>query len=81
VEYSDNAVSLFRPSLRTPAVVMDPARTFGQPAIRGVRAETLAEDFRAGARREELSDLYDLTPDEVDEAIRFELIARDDRAA
>ena len=33
------------------------------------------------ARREELSDLYDLTLDEIDEAIRFELIARDDYAA
>ena len=60
---------------------MDPARSFGQPAIRSVRTETLAEDYRAGAHRDELSDLYDLTLDEVDEAIRFELIARDAYAA
>ena len=81
VEYVDDVVGRFWPSPRTPAVVMDPARSFGQPAIRSVRTETLAEDFRAGARREDLSDLYDLTADEVDEAIRFELIARDDHAA
>jgi len=43
--------------------------------------ESLAEDFRAGASREELVDLYDLTPAQVDQALRFELIAGSDRAA
>ncbi|MDP9028374.1 MAG: DUF433 domain-containing protein, partial [Actinomycetota bacterium] len=74
------AVSL-RPDRRTPLVVMDPARTFGQPAIRSVRTEILAEGFRAGSSREELADLYDLTLEQVDAAIRFELIAGSDRAA
>ena len=81
VEYSDNAASRLRPSPRSPAVVMDPARTFGQPAIRSVRTETLAEDFRAGASREQLTDLYDLTSDEVEDALRFELTARGGHAA
>jgi uncharacterized protein (DUF433 family) len=81
VEYADHAVSRLRPSPHSPAVVMDPARTFGQPAIRSVRTETLAEDFRAGASREELTDLYDLSADEVEDALRFELIARGGRAA
>ena len=60
---------------------MDPARTFGQPAIRNVRTDVLAEDYRAGSSREELADLYELTPAQVDAAIRFELIAGSDRAA
>ena len=62
-------------------MVMDPRHSFGQPAIRNVRTESLAEDFRAGASREELADLYDLSAGQVDEAIRFELIARSERAA
>ncbi|OJU40725.1 MAG: hypothetical protein BGN97_05305 [Microbacterium sp. 69-10] len=60
---------------------MDPARTFGQPAIRNVRTEILAEDFRAGSTRDEIAELYDLTASQVDEAIRFELIAGSGRAA
>jgi uncharacterized protein (DUF433 family) len=81
VEYVNDVVARMRPSPRTPAVVMDPDRSFGQPAIRNVRTESLTEDFRAGVGREELAELYDLTPDHIDEAIRFELIARSDRAA
>lgn len=81
VEYDDDIVSRFRPDTRTPDVVMDPSRAFGQPAIRSVRTDSLAEDFRAGTSREDLADLYDLTAEQVDEAIRFELIAGSDRAA
>jgi uncharacterized protein (DUF433 family) len=65
----------------TPDVVMNPQHAFGQPAIRNVRTDTIAEQYRAGTSREELADLYDLTTDQVDEAIRFELIAGSERAA
>ncbi|MGH8962707.1 MAG: DUF433 domain-containing protein [Jatrophihabitantaceae bacterium] len=75
VEHEAGSAVRVRPDPRTPGVVMDPERAFGQPAIRNVRTETLAEDYRAGTRRAELADLYDLTVDQVDEAIRFELIA------
>lgn len=81
VEYDQAVASLLRPDLRTPGVVMDPRRTFGQPAVRNVRTASLAEDYRAGSSRENLADLYDLMPDQIDEAIRFELIAGADRAA
>lgn len=81
VEYDDGVVGRLRPDPRTPHVLMDPARSFGQPAIRSVRTEILAENFRAGSGREELADLYDLSPAQVDEAIRFELIVGSDRAA
>ncbi|MFC6705620.1 DUF433 domain-containing protein [Flexivirga alba] len=81
VEYSDDVVSQLRPTARAPHVVMDPQHAFGQPAIRNVRTEVLAEDFRAGTSPDDLADLYDLSPAQVEEAIRFELIAGADRVA
>jgi uncharacterized protein (DUF433 family) len=81
VEYDGDVVSLLRPDPRTPAIAMDPRRTFGQPAVRGVRTESLAEDYRAGTTMADLAELYDLSPAQVDEAIRFELIAGSERAA
>ena len=82
VEYDDRgAASLLRPQPATPDVVMDPQRTFGQPAIRGVRTDVLAEGYRAGTPREDLADLYDLSPLQIDEALRYELIAGTGRAA
>ncbi|MEV0790915.1 DUF433 domain-containing protein [Kribbella sp. NPDC050459] len=81
VEYVGDIVGRLKPEVRTPDVVMDPRRSFGQPAVRNVRTESLAEDFRAGTTREDLADLYDLSPAQVDEAIRFELIAGRERAA
>jgi uncharacterized protein (DUF433 family) len=81
VEYEGGSVQRLRPEARTPEVVMDPSRTFGQPAIRNVRTDVLAEDYRAGSSRDELADLCELSPTQVDAAIRFELIAGSDRVA
>lgn len=81
VDYDGGVAARLRPDARTPEVVMDPRRAFGQPAIRNVKTESLAEDYRAGANREDLADFYDLTPAQVDEALRFELIAASGRAA
>ncbi|WP_310963920.1 DUF433 domain-containing protein [Nocardioides terrisoli] len=81
VEYVENVAGLLRPDPRTPDVVMDPRRAFGQPVVRSVRPDSLAEDYRAGTSRDDLADLYDLTSEQVDEAIRFELIAGAERAA
>lgn len=81
VDYDGDVAGRLKPDVRTPDVVMDPRRAFGQPAIRNVRTESLAEDYRAGTGREELADLYDLTTEQVDEAIRFELIAGSERVA
>lgn len=81
VDYEDDVVRRLRPNPRTPEVVMDPRQSFGQPAVRNVRTESIAEDFRAGTSREELADLYDLSPQQVDEILRFELIAGSERAA
>lgn len=81
VHYDRDVVARLTADPRTPLVTLDPARTFGQPAIRNVRTASLAEDFRAGSSREELADLYDLSAQAVDEAIRFELIAGRERVA
>ena len=74
VEYDDGVVTRFRPEHRTPDVVMDARRAFGQPAVRNVRADTLAEAYRAGSTRDELAELFDLTAEQVDAALRFEMI-------
>ena len=81
VEYERGVAGRLRPDRRTPPVVMDPRRAFGQPAIRNVLTDSLAEDYRAGTGREDLAELYDITPEQVDAAIRFELIAGSERVA
>lgn len=50
-------------------------QTFGQPSVRNVLGEPFAEDYRAGPGRDDLADLYDLTLQQVNGAIRFEMIA------
>lgn len=72
-EYDGGVVASLRPLSRAPTVQMDPGRSFGQPAIRSVRTEILAEEYRAGATREHLAELYELSPEQVDDALRYEM--------
>ncbi|MDR0481751.1 MAG: DUF433 domain-containing protein [Cellulomonadaceae bacterium] len=81
VEYENDVVIQLKPDIRTPVVQMNPRRAFGQPAISSVRTDALAEYYRAGTSRDELVDLFDLEPSQVDEAIRFELITHSRRAS
>lgn len=81
ITYDSEVAATLRPDRRTPEVVMDPRRSFGQPSVRNVRTDSLAEDYRAGTSRDDLADLYDLSLVQVDDAIRFELIAGAVRAA
>jgi uncharacterized protein (DUF433 family) len=81
VTYSDGYTIRLSPAAATPSVVMDPKYSFGQPALRGVRTEVLAEEFRAGAPSESIAELYVLTAEQVDEALRFEMIAANSRVA
>nr|NLD41423.1 DUF433 domain-containing protein [Actinomycetales bacterium] len=74
VEYEDDKARRMRPESRTPGIVMDPAFSFGRPAVRNVRTESLAEDYRAGTSRDQLADLYELASEQVEEALRFEMI-------
>lgn len=67
-------VSLLRPVTAVPDVVIDPLRQFGEPVVRSVRTEIIAEQVRAGEANETIADLYDLTLKQVEAAVRYELI-------
>jgi uncharacterized protein (DUF433 family) len=75
VAYEHGLAARLCPEGRTPDVLMDPTRSFGQPSVRGVRTDVLAEDFRAGESLESLASLYDLELGQVDQAIRYEMIS------
>lgn len=72
---SDGEALRWYPLTRSKAVVLDPARHFGKPILAksGVDTETIAAAYQAedqNIRRVAL--IYDLTPAEVEAAIRFE---------
>lgn len=81
VSYADGIASQMQAHAHVVGVTMDPLRALGQPAVRNVRTDVLAENVRAGSSYEELADLYELTPEQVQAAIRFELIASAETAA
>lgn len=56
------------------SIVVDPRVAFGQPILwaRGIRTETVLDRFMAGERIEEIADEFGLTPDDVEDALRFE---------
>lgn len=81
VTYHQEIAVRLVPQGRTPDVQMDPRKAFGQPSLRAVRTDVIAEDFRSGVDPAELADLYDLTPGQIDQALRFELILSSPRAA
>lgn len=54
-------------------VVIDPLRGFGEPVVRNVRTEVLAELFRAGESPDYLAELYELPRPTVDAALRYEM--------
>jgi uncharacterized protein (DUF433 family) len=56
------------------AVVIDPLRQFGQPVVRSVRTEIIAEQVRAGDPIDMIAEAYELTQSQVEAAIRYELI-------
>lgn len=60
------------PDLRE--VVIDPLRQFGEPVVRSVPTEIIAEQVRAGDSIEMISELYELTTSQVAAAIRYELL-------
>ena len=54
-------------------VRLDPLQQHGRPVVRAVPTEVVAEQFRAGESTEMISDLFDLTVAQVEQALRFEL--------
>jgi uncharacterized protein (DUF433 family) len=55
-------------------VVMDPLRQFGEPVVRSVPTEVIAEQVHAGDRIEMIATLYEPSTEEVEDAVRNELI-------
>jgi uncharacterized protein (DUF433 family) len=73
VEYDQEIVGRLHPT-QARHVVIDPLRHFGDPAVRNVPTEVIAELIRAGDSMEMVANLYDLQIDEVEDAVRYELI-------
>jgi len=74
-------VSGLRTEADTPDVRIDPLRQTGQPVVRSVPTAVLAEGFRAGEDVDTLADLYELSFDQVLQAIRYEMRAAQARGA
>ena len=58
------------------SVRIDPERRFGRPQVRGVETWVLRDRFVAGEHIAALCDDYDLSADEVEDALRYELTKR-----
>jgi uncharacterized protein (DUF433 family) len=73
VEYDDEGrAARLRPDPAIPAVMIDPLRSSGDPVVRSVPTEVIAEQIRAGDSEEWIAELYDLELDQVLAAVRFE---------
>lgn len=64
---------LLRPSDDLQEVAIDPLRGFGEPVVRNVRTEIIAELFRAGEPPEAIAEMYELPRLTVDQALRYEM--------
>lgn len=67
------------PDLRE--VVFDPLRRSGQPVVRAVPTEVIAEQIRAGDNVATIVEAYDLEEAQVEAAIRYELLRGNRQAA
>ncbi len=74
VEYDNGVAGRLHPTPDIRHVVIDPLRQFGEPVVRSVPTEVIAEQLRAGDRIEMIADLYELSTDQVQDAIRYELL-------
>ena len=70
----DAQIRLLRPISEIREVVIDPLRSFGEPSVRGVRTDIIAELVRAGDPPDMIADLYELPRASVDAAVRYELL-------
>jgi uncharacterized protein (DUF433 family) len=78
-EYTDpdnGQACLIRPLPRVADVVIDPLRGYGEPVVRNVPTEVIAEQVRAGDPPEMVADLFELSREQVNAAIRYELSRR-----
>ncbi|WP_422678062.1 DUF433 domain-containing protein [Blastococcus brunescens] len=54
-------------------VQVDPLRGYGEPVVRNVPTEVIAELIRAGETPESVAGMYELNRSLVDAAVRYEL--------
>ena len=62
-----------RPLSDNDAVLIDPLRGFGEPVVRNVQTSVIGELIRAGDPPEMIAELYELSIDDVNAAVRYEL--------
>lgn len=70
---SDQVVERLRPHADISEVLIDPLRQFGEPVVRSVRTEIIAEHIRAGESIDAIVDIYELPRPSVEAALRYEL--------
>lgn len=74
IEYGDNLIAKrFYPIKDTKNVVVDPLHQFGQPVINGtnLQTKTISNLYTAGETKRNISILYDITEEQVNDAIRY----------
>src|SRR5205823_14655131 len=71
---SDGVVEQLRPVAEIEQVVIDPLRQFGEPVVRSVPTEVIAEQVRAGEPIDVIAELYELPRASVEAAVRYELL-------
>jgi uncharacterized protein (DUF433 family) len=70
---ADSEAASVTPAKFGGVVTLDPLYQHGRPVVRAVPTEVVAEQFRAGESTGTIADLFDLTPTQVEQALRFEL--------
>jgi uncharacterized protein (DUF433 family) len=66
-------VHRLRPIAAIADVLIDPLRQFGEPVVRSVRTDVIAEQVRAGESLATVSELFELSIEQVEAAVRYEL--------
>jgi uncharacterized protein (DUF433 family) len=74
VEWEDDLATRIRPLGPHTEVTIDPLRQFGTPTVRSVPTEVIAEQFRAGDPTTMIASLYELTVDQIEAALRYEMV-------
>lgn len=73
-EASTELASRYWPEGRESSVVVDPSRAFGRPIIAGtsIPTETISDLIDAGENVDDVANLYQLEPYQIDDARKFE---------
>lgn len=77
IEFKDELANKFYPLGKSHSVVINPANQFGFPVIEGtnIKVSTISNLFRGGEKIEFISSLYNLTQQQVRDAINFDKAA------